>query len=174
MPRPNRVNSPPCAPASGLSTAFYPVTLPASALKPTFCGPHHLLTLSYDEDDGLGEELQGIGEIEPGVRVIEEVALPEPPGFDPPDQLTAFLGAVRWGAASTADVKNLQAPFRSGINIENDSPRLFALEEPSPGLRAVRVVANEAAQDEKFVVPPNMSVPVGSVIRLPSEAGGER
>ena len=30
--------------------------------------------------------------------------------------------------------------------IEDDSPRLFAFEEPPPELRAVRVVANEAAQ----------------------------
>jgi hypothetical protein len=96
-----------------------PSTLPASALKPTFTGPEHLLTLSSVEDDGLGEELQVIWEIEPGARIIEKAALPEPAGFDPPAQLDAFLDAVRWGAASTADVKNIQAPFRSGIDIED-------------------------------------------------------
>jgi hypothetical protein len=69
-----------------------------------------LLTLSSVEDDGLGEELQVIWEIESGAKVIERVALPEPTGFDPPDKLDAFLDAVRWGAASTADVKNIQAP----------------------------------------------------------------
>ena len=52
-------------------------------------------------------------------RVIEKVALPEPTGFDAPDKLDAFLDAVRWGAASTADVKNIQSPFRSGIEIED-------------------------------------------------------
>jgi len=96
-----------------------PSTLPGLALKPTFTGPQHLLTLSSVEDDGLGEELQVIWEIEPGARVIEKVALPEPTGFDSPDKLDAFLDAVRWGAASTADVKNIQAPFRSGIDIED-------------------------------------------------------
>src|SRR5919197_691800 len=75
-----------------------PSTLPAVALKPTFSGPQHLLTLASVEDDGLGEELQIIWEIEPGARVIEKVALPEPTGFDPPDKLDAFLDAVRWGA----------------------------------------------------------------------------
>src|SRR5438132_11332336 len=130
-----------------------PSTLPAVALKPTFAGPQHLLTLASVEDDGLGEELQVIWEIEPGAKVIEKVALPEPTGFDPPDKLDAFLDAVRWGAASTADVKNIQAPFRSGIDIEDDSPRLFAFEEPPPELRAVRAVANEAAHGEKFVIP---------------------
>src|SRR5438034_3071340 len=96
-----------------------PSTLPTIGLKPTFNGPQNLLTLSSVEDDGLGEELQVIWEIEPGAKVIEKVALPEPTGFDPPDKLDAFLDAVRWGAASTADVKNIQAPFRSGIDIED-------------------------------------------------------
>ena len=81
--------------------------------------PQHLSTLASVEDDGLGEELQVVWEIEPGARVIEKVALPEPTGFDPPDKLDAFLDAVRWGAASTADRKNIQSPFRSGIDIED-------------------------------------------------------
>ena len=58
--------------------------------------------------------------------------------------------------------------------IEDDSPRLFAFEEPPPELRAVRVVANEAAQGEKFVIPQNMRVPGSSVIRSLFEADGER
>src|SRR5215813_15631490 len=85
-------------------TNVRPSTLPTSALKPTFAGPQHLLTLASVEDDGLGEELQVIWEIEPGARVIEKVALPEPSGFDPPDKFDAFLDAVRWGASSSADV----------------------------------------------------------------------
>src|ERR1700752_5297151 len=90
-------------------------TLPPPALKPTFHGPQHLLTLSSVEDEGLGEELQVIWEIEPGARGVGKVALPEPTGFPPPDKLDAFLAAVRWGAAPTADVKNIQALYRSGI-----------------------------------------------------------
>jgi hypothetical protein len=69
--------------------------------------------------DGLGEELQVIWEIEPGATVNEQVALPAPTGFDAPDRLDAFLDAVRWGAASTADVRNIQAPFRAGIDLED-------------------------------------------------------
>src|SRR5262249_24669798 len=79
----------------------------------------HLITLSSVEDDALGEELQVIWEIELGAAVIERVALPDPTGFDPPDQLNAFLDAVRWGASSSADVRNIQSPFRSGIDIED-------------------------------------------------------
>jgi superfamily II DNA or RNA helicase len=79
----------------------------------------HLVTLSSVEDDALGEELQVIWELEPGVHVHEKMELPEPSGFDSPDRLDAFLDAVRWGASSTADIRNLQSPFRSGIDIED-------------------------------------------------------
>jgi hypothetical protein len=55
-----------------------PSTLPPPALKPTFNDPQPLLTLASVEDDGLGEELQVIGEIEPGAKVIEKVAVAQP------------------------------------------------------------------------------------------------
>ena len=113
-----------------------PSTLPSVALKPEFSGPQNLLTLSSVEDDGLGEELQVVWEIEPGARVIEKVALPDPTGFDAPDKLDAFLDAVRWGAASTADLKNIQSPFRSGIEIEDYQldPVVRAIQMPRANL----------------------------------------
>ena len=58
--------------------------------------------------------------------------------------------------------------------IEDESLRLFAFEEPPPELRAVRAVANESAQAEKFVIPQNMRVPESSVIRSLFEADGQR
>ncbi|MBD2112539.1 MULTISPECIES: DISARM system SNF2-like helicase DrmD [Cyanophyceae] len=79
----------------------------------------HLVTLSSVEDDGLGDELQVIWELEAGAHVYEKSELPEPMGFDSPDRLDAFLDAVRWGAASSADIRNVQSPFRSGIDIED-------------------------------------------------------
>jgi superfamily II DNA or RNA helicase len=94
-------------------------TLPPSPLDPAGNGHHHLVSLSSVEDDGLGEELQVIWELEPGARVLERVALPSPSSFDNPRRLDAFLDAVRWGATSTADTRALQAPFRSGIQIED-------------------------------------------------------
>lgn len=94
-------------------------TLPTPGLATHVSGPQHLVTLSSVEDDGLGEELQVVWEIEPGARVIERSALPDPDSFDSPAELDAFLDAVRWGAASSADVKNVQAPFRSGIELED-------------------------------------------------------
>jgi len=93
--------------------------LPPAALQPTRGVAQHLVSLLSLEDDALGEELQVVWEIEPGAAVVEKVALPQPIGFDAPDRLDAFLDAVRWGAASTADVRNIQSPFRSGIDIED-------------------------------------------------------
>ncbi len=101
-------------------------TLPPDLLKPgSLVLPahnsqvQHLVTLTSVEDDALGEDLQVIWEIEPGANVIEKNALPVPVGFDSPHRLDTFLNAVRWGAASSADVRALQAPFRSGVELED-------------------------------------------------------
>src|SRR5579884_650250 len=45
-------------------TDVRPSTLPTPALKPTFSGPQNPLTLASVEDDGLGEALQVIWELE--------------------------------------------------------------------------------------------------------------
>ena len=83
-------------------------------------GRHHLVRLSSLEDDGFGDELMVIWEIEPGTEIIprQELPRPEPGRLDPPARLGAFLDAVRWGAVATADTQALQAPFRAGITIE--------------------------------------------------------
>jgi len=80
--------------------------------------PQHLVSLTSVEDDALGELLRVVWELEPGARAFEKMELPEPRGFDRPVYLEAFLDAVRWGAASIADTRQLQSPFRSGIEIE--------------------------------------------------------
>jgi superfamily II DNA or RNA helicase len=79
----------------------------------------NLVTLSSVEDDALGEELQVVWELEPGAAVLERASMPELSGFDEPARLDAFLNAVRWGAISQADTGSLQAPFRSGVDIED-------------------------------------------------------
>ena len=80
---------------------------------------NHLVKLSSVEDDGIGEELQVIWELEPGTAIHEKSSLPDPTTFDEPKRLQAFLDAVRWGAVSQADDKALQSPFRSGIEIDD-------------------------------------------------------
>src|SRR6266850_5042414 len=80
--------------------------------------PNHLLRLSSVEDDGLGEELEVIWELEPGTSIHQKSTLPVPSAFDDPNRLQAFLDAVRWGAISQSDDRELHSPFRSGIEIE--------------------------------------------------------
>lgn len=81
--------------------------------------PQHYVTLSSVDEDGLGEELEVIWEIEPGALVIERAGLPSVTGQDDSGTLEAFLDAVRWGAVTNADRGFLQAPFRSGVSIED-------------------------------------------------------
>ena len=91
----------------------------ASAPGPLTAPPTHLVSLTSIEDDALGEELQVIWELEPGAFAFEKMELPGPSSFDRPAHLEAFLDAVRWGAASIADTRQLQAPFRGGIEIDS-------------------------------------------------------
>ncbi|GAB5519472.1 MAG: DISARM system SNF2-like helicase DrmD [Rhodothermales bacterium] len=79
----------------------------------------HLVRLASIDEDALGEELEVIWEVEPGAHVLERAGLPRVDGLDDADTLDAFLDAVRWGAATNADRGYLQAPFRSGVSIED-------------------------------------------------------
>lgn len=110
--------------------------LPESPLAGKLDGMQHWVSLTSVEDDALGEELQVIWELEPGAHVREQTQLPEPTGFDSPVRLDAFLDAVRWGAASSADVRALQAPFRSGVDIEDYQldPLVRAIQMPRVNL----------------------------------------
>lgn len=105
----------------------------ASVTRPT----QHLVRLVSVEDDAREEELRVIWELERGARVFEQHALPDPSrGFDDPVRLDAFLDAVRWGAIASADRTALQAPFRSGITIEDYQldPVVRALSMPRTNL----------------------------------------
>ena len=81
--------------------------------------PNTFLRLASIDDDALGEELQVVWEIEPGAHIIESAGLPAITGKDETETLDAFLDAVRWGAATNTDRGFLQAPFRSGVSIED-------------------------------------------------------
>jgi superfamily II DNA or RNA helicase len=93
----------------------------------------HLVSLVSVEDDATGEELDVVWEIEAGTKIIEQAELPAiaREALDDPAELDAFLNAVRWGAVTSADQRALQAPFRSGITIED-----YQLE---PLVRALRM-----------------------------------
>ncbi|MCY3780045.1 MAG: DISARM system SNF2-like helicase DrmD [Chloroflexi bacterium] len=93
--------------------------LPADGIHNGLAKPQHIVGLSSIDDDGLGETLEIIWEIEPGKHLLERLELPVVRELDPPEHLDAFIDAVRWGAVSQADTRVLQAPFRSGIDIED-------------------------------------------------------
>lgn len=105
-----------------------------------------LVVLHSVEDGRYGDTLEVIWEVEPGRRVLPSGSLPEVTerGFDPPERLAAFLDAVRWSAVTSADVRTLQAPFRSGVSIEDyqlepvaravDAPRVNLLLADDVGL----------------------------------------
>src|SRR5712671_2513604 len=100
---------------------FVVMEIVPSAINPATSGKvtSHLIKLSSVEDDGLGEELEVLWELEPGTSVHEKSTLPEPKTFDDPNRLQAFLDAVRWGAISQSDDRTLHSPFRSGIEIDD-------------------------------------------------------
>ncbi|MFO7252197.1 MAG: DEAD/DEAH box helicase, partial [Actinomycetes bacterium] len=105
-----------------------------------------IVTLQSVEDGRYGESLTVVWEIEPGRKVLPSGSLPEvtPNGFDRPERLAAFLDAIRWSAVASADVRTLQAPFRSGVAVEDyqlepvaravDSPRVNLLLADDVGL----------------------------------------
>ncbi len=111
-------------------------SLPPSPLALSPDEQQHLISLRSIEDDALGETLDVIWELEPGAKIEETVGLPEVKGFDVPERLDAFLDAVRWGAISSADMRALQAPFRSGIEIEDYQldPLVRAIQMPRVNL----------------------------------------
>ena len=77
----------------GWSQKFLPARFHLNVCRQAWSRYSISSTLSSVEDDGLGEELNVIWELEPGARVVEKVALPEPTGFD------------FWGVSSSADLR---------------------------------------------------------------------
>ncbi len=136
----------------------------------------HLIDLVSVEDDAEGETLQVIWELEPAAAVLAHGTLPEVDGFDPPERLQAFLDAVRWGSIASADSRQLQAPFRSGITIEDYQlvPLNRALQMArvnlliaddvglgktiEAGLVAVELILRHRARTVLIVCPPSLQV----------------
>ena len=79
-------------------------TLPGAELAMVAGKPRHLVSLTSVDDDGLGEELQVIWELEPRARAFDPMALPQPVGFGTLQRLDALLDAMRWGDTTTEDL----------------------------------------------------------------------
>ncbi|MFJ6096605.1 DISARM system SNF2-like helicase DrmD [Williamsia muralis] len=81
----------------------------------------HAVTLQCVDEDRLGHEIRVVWELELGRSALAHRGLPEqvdPDRFDDPNKLAAFIDALRWGAITSADDGTVQAPFRSGANLE--------------------------------------------------------
>lgn len=109
---------------------------PTDELSATRLPGRTMVTLTSVADDDLGEELRLVWEVEPGREIVPATALPEvsTDAWDDPQRLGAFVDAVRWGTVASADTRTLQAPFRSGITIEE-----YQLEPVARALRMPRV-----------------------------------
>ncbi len=122
-----------------------PSELPAPPGAPADWAPQSVVHLTSMDDDAFGEELEVVWEIEPGARVENtDGSLPDlRNGFDDPSTFQAYLHAVQWGAisqfdldAQTGDAGRLQAPFRSGIHVQDYQldPLVRALQMPRVSL----------------------------------------
>jgi superfamily II DNA or RNA helicase len=110
---------------------------PADELSPTPLPGRTLVTLTSVSEDDLGEEVSLIWEVEPGRAVLASGEIPLVPPverWDDPGVLGALIDAIRWGSVASADIRTLQAPFRSGIQIKD-----YQLEPVAKALRMPRV-----------------------------------
>jgi hypothetical protein len=105
--------------------------------------PSNLVELSSVEDDGFGEELRVFWEIEPGTLVLPKGPFPH---LSPAPSMNRHvygpsLMLFGGGAIASADARTLQAPFRSGITIEDYQldPVVRALQMPRVNL----LIAND-------------------------------
>ncbi len=113
--------------------------LPRSGADDAVVGLQHAVGLQSLEEDKLGQELRVLWELEPGRSLRSALGLPDridAARFDDPNRLAAFIDALRWGAITSADSQIVQAPFRSGANVEpyQLEPLRRALREPRANL----------------------------------------
>lgn len=114
-------------------------SLPRSPADEGVAGLQHAVSLQSIEEDRYGDETTVVWELEPGRSVVEDEGLPDqidPDKIDDPKTLAAFIDALRWGAATSADSRSYQAPFRSGARTEpyQLEPLRRALQAPRANL----------------------------------------
>ncbi len=103
-------------------------TQPPNVMASAAETPQTLVELSSVEDDGFGEDLSVVWELEPGARVLQTATLPRPTTgrFDDPERLDAFLDAVRWGAIASAASAPGEGASQPGSGMAEDESVLRA------------------------------------------------
>lgn len=119
-------------------TDVVPDGLPHDVVSLRAPSPATLLRLSNVGDDALGREIEVFWQREPGATVAQKSTMPSvaPGDYDDLGHMSAFLDAIRWGSVASADIAALQAPFRSGVRIEDYQldPVVRALRSPRTNL----------------------------------------
>lgn len=102
-------------------TDVVPDSLPPDVVPLTGPSTCTLMRLSNVGDDALGREIAVFWEREPGATIATKSTMPSVAAgeYDALGDMAAFLDAIRWGSVASADVATLQAPFRSGVRIED-------------------------------------------------------
>ncbi|MCC7543037.1 MAG: DEAD/DEAH box helicase [Deltaproteobacteria bacterium] len=97
-----------------------------------------LVKLVCLDDDDSGRALDVLWDLELGAEVIDANASTglRANRIDTPEELGAYLHALRWNAVSAADATRFQAPFRAGIKhmAHQLTPLMKALELPRANL----------------------------------------
>jgi superfamily II DNA or RNA helicase len=103
----------------------------------------HLVSLSSLAEEKLGHEIRVLWELEVGASVLPDLGLPEviDGKFDDPQRFAAFLDSMRWSAVTSADMRTLQAPFRSGAKVE--AYQLEPVRRALGGARANMLLADD-------------------------------
>lgn len=103
----------------------------------------HLVSLSSLAEEKLGYEIRVLWELEVGASVLPDLGLPDvvEGKFDDPQSFAAFLDSMRWGAITSADMRTLQAPFRSGAKVE--AYQLEPVRRALGGARANMLLADD-------------------------------
>ncbi len=91
------------------------------AVPPPHIGESPLVKLACIDDDNQGAELEVLWDHEPDAEVLDQEAWSRigSRGFDQPNVFASYYRTMRWNCLTATDPKLFQAPFRSGIKLEN-------------------------------------------------------
>ena len=106
------------------------------AIPPPNPGESSLVRLSCTDDDNQGATLAVLWDHEPDAKILDQASWMEigARGFDEPKIFASYYRTLRWNCLTATNPNLFQAPFRSGIKLEN-----FQLEPLRKALQLPRV-----------------------------------
>src|SRR5659263_332448 len=136
-------------------TEVAPTALPYDVKSATVGGGQTLVTLSSVEDDGLGEDLRVLWELEAGRSILDSATLPDlsEGRYDDPATLGALLDALRWVAVTNAETTVPAAPLSRRWSRRPSAVRQEA-HQGWPGRRSVPRKGRAASRSPESSDPP--------------------